>query len=81
MNGRMIYCLAFLLLISLACQPSETPGPALEQEPAAEMSDVDQRLEKYTTVKLTTDSTIENPTNGVGQFAVINEYVVGSVLP
>lgn len=56
MQRTMICALALLCALTvMACSPAESPSPAGEEETSTEMSDIDQRLAKYTTVRLTSD--------------------------
>ncbi len=67
MQGKTVQALALTCaLTALACQPAEPPGPDTsprrgaddpqgEEKTVADMSDIDQRLAKYTTVRLTSD--------------------------
>ena len=55
MQGKTICALALLCTLPVAaCQPTQKPSPESEEAPAA-MSDIEKRLAKYTTVKLTSD--------------------------
>ena len=56
MQGKTIQILALLCAsILLACPPAETPAPQTQEEVSSEMSDVEQRLAKYTPVRLNAD--------------------------
>ena len=57
MHGRMITGLALCAVLP-ACQPAESPDPETAEEISGEMSDIDKRLAKYTTVELTADLSV-----------------------